>query len=148
MEVSQLKRDEDERMIGAIESGMFRSALDNGRGGTPMNIDSLGHSPMRPRTGQERTSVSQKELPQRGAARMAGTTSSITGACAVFRHRLRGGAGLCASDEARRTEPMRVPDERQRRLTIRKFDGSELYRGLGSGFLDRRRTFMRQVQYA
>ncbi|CEG35824.1 hypothetical protein F443_12138 [Plasmopara halstedii] len=43
---------------------------------------------------------------------------------------------------------MRVPDERQRRLTIRKFDGTELYRGLGSGFLDWGRTFMRQIQYA
>ncbi|CAI5704016.1 unnamed protein product [Peronospora effusa] len=27
---------------------------------------------------------------------------------------------------------MRVPNERQRRLTIRKFDGSELFRGLES----------------
>ena len=43
---------------------------------------------------------------------------------------------------------MRVPDELQRRLTIRKFDGSELYRGIGSGFLDWGRTFMCQVQYA
>ena len=43
---------------------------------------------------------------------------------------------------------MRVPDERQRRLTIQKFDGSELYRGLGSDFLDWGRKFMRQIQYA
>ncbi|CEG44538.1 hypothetical protein F443_12138 [Plasmopara halstedii] len=58
-----------------------------------------------------------------------------------------------AQDYARRMEPvaqqaMHVPDERQRRLTIRKFDGSELYRGLGSGFLDWDRAFMRQIQYA
>lgn len=33
-------------------------------------------------------------------------------------------------------------------MTIRKFDGSELYRGIGSGFLDWGRTFMCQVQYA
>ncbi|CEG47308.1 conserved hypothetical protein [Plasmopara halstedii] len=45
-------------------------------------------------------------------------------------------------------QAMRVPDERQRRLTIRKSDGTELYRGLGSGFLDWGQTFMRQIQYA
>eukprot|EP00644_Phytophthora_capsici_P017111 jgi/Phyca11/130704/e_gw1.96.111.1 len=30
---------------------------------------------------------------------------------------------------------MRVPDTRQRKLAIRPFDGKELYKGLGSGFL-------------
>ncbi|CAI5716723.1 unnamed protein product [Peronospora effusa] len=39
----------------------------------------------------------------------------------------------------------RVPDARQRKLTTRKFDGSELYHGLGTGFLDWGRTFLRQV---
>ncbi|CAI5705836.1 unnamed protein product [Peronospora effusa] len=42
----------------------------------------------------------------------------------------------------------RVLDARQRKLTIRKFDGSELYHGLGSSFLDWGRTFLRQVTMA
>ncbi|CCI10529.1 unnamed protein product [Albugo candida] len=100
IEVSQLKRDEDEHMIGAIESGMFRSALYNGRG----ELDK-----------------SAQVYPQ-GAARNA--ASQI--------HELR------MKLEAQKA--MRFPDERKKRLTIRKFDGS--------GFLDWRRIFMRQVQYA
>ncbi|CAI5704017.1 unnamed protein product [Peronospora effusa] len=57
MEVSQQKLDEDERMMGAIESGMFLYALANGRGGAPLHIDALGHSPVRPRTGQGHASM-------------------------------------------------------------------------------------------
>ena len=40
---------------------------------------------------------------------------------------------------------MRTPDARQRKLAIRKFDGSDLYQGLYSGFLDCRRTLLWQV---
>ena len=32
--------------------------------------------------------------------------------------------------------PMVVPDGRQRKLALQPFDGKELYRGLGSGFLE------------
>uniref|UniRef100_A0AAV1T842 Polyprotein n=1 Tax=Peronospora matthiolae TaxID=2874970 RepID=A0AAV1T842_9STRA len=39
----------------------------------------------------------------------------------------------------------RVPDDRQRKLAIRKFDGSELYQGLGSNFFDWGKSFWRQV---
>ena len=38
-----------------------------------------------------------------------------------------------------------TPDARQRKLAIRKFDGTELYIGLGSGFFDWGKTFWRQV---
>uniref|UniRef100_A0AAV1UVI0 Uncharacterized protein n=1 Tax=Peronospora matthiolae TaxID=2874970 RepID=A0AAV1UVI0_9STRA len=41
-----------------------------------------------------------------------------------------------------------TPDARQQKLTNRKFDGSELYRGLGFGFFDWGRTFVRQVNMA
>ena len=41
-----------------------------------------------------------------------------------------------------------TPDARQRKMTVRKFDGTELYRGLGSGFNDWGRTFLRQVNMA
>ena len=43
---------------------------------------------------------------------------------------------------------MRTPDARQRKLAIRKFDGSELYQGIGPGFSDWGRTFLRQVSIA
>ena len=43
---------------------------------------------------------------------------------------------------------MRTPDARQRKLAIRKFDGSELYQGIGPGFSDWGRTFLRQVSMA
>ena len=35
----------------------------------------------------------------------------------------------------------RTSDARQRKLAIRKFDGSEMYVGLESGFLDWGKTF-------
>ncbi|CAH0489965.1 unnamed protein product [Peronospora farinosa] len=57
MEIFQQKLDEEERMMGAIESGMFRSALANVRGGAPLHIDALGHSPVRPSTGQGHASM-------------------------------------------------------------------------------------------
>uniref|UniRef100_A0AAV1UJ69 Uncharacterized protein n=1 Tax=Peronospora matthiolae TaxID=2874970 RepID=A0AAV1UJ69_9STRA len=44
--------------------------------------------------------------------------------------------------------PLCVSDARQRKLAIRKFDGTELYQGLGSGFADWGRTFLRQVTMA
>ena len=41
--------------------------------------------------------------------------------------------------------PLRLLDERQRKLAISKFDGTELYQGLELGFVDWGRTFLRQV---
>ena len=42
----------------------------------------------------------------------------------------------------------RTPDARQRKLAIRKFDGTEVYVGLGSVFFDWGKTFWRQVDMA
>lgn len=41
-----------------------------------------------------------------------------------------------------------MPSASQRKLNIRKFDGTELYKGHGSGFFDLGRTFMRAVSLA
>ena len=41
-----------------------------------------------------------------------------------------------------------IPDARQRKLTVRKSDGTELYRGIDLGFFDWGRTFLRQVNMA
>ncbi|CAI5705533.1 unnamed protein product [Peronospora effusa] len=42
----------------------------------------------------------------------------------------------------------RTPDARQRKLAIRNFDGSELYQGLGTGFQDWGRSFIRAVNFS
>ena len=42
LESSQRVRNEDERMIGAVESGMFASKLGTNMRGCPMTIDALG----------------------------------------------------------------------------------------------------------
>ena len=47
METSQMRIDEDERMRGAIESGMFASALGANMGVRTMTIDALRNSPER-----------------------------------------------------------------------------------------------------
>ena len=41
-----------------------------------------------------------------------------------------------------------TPNARQRKLTVRKFDGTELYRGLSLGFYEWGSTFLRQVNMA
>ena len=41
-----------------------------------------------------------------------------------------------------------VPDGRQRKLALQPFDGKELYYGLGSGFLEWGREFVRQVGFS
>ncbi|CAI5725935.1 unnamed protein product [Peronospora destructor] len=124
MEVLQQKLDEGERMMGAIESGMFRSALANGRGGAPLHIDALGQSSVRPRTGQGCASMLQH-----GAGQDAAQPEwRAPQAAAPVRAPYSSSEYAAAQDYARRMEPdaqraMRVPDERQHRLTIRKFDG-------------------------
>lgn len=41
MDIFQLKRDEDDRMLGTIVYRRFRSALGNNCGGAPMHIDAF-----------------------------------------------------------------------------------------------------------
>uniref|UniRef100_A0AAV1T6P9 Uncharacterized protein n=1 Tax=Peronospora matthiolae TaxID=2874970 RepID=A0AAV1T6P9_9STRA len=48
LESSQRVCDEDERMLGAVESGMFASALDANICGRPMTIDALGSPEQKP----------------------------------------------------------------------------------------------------
>ncbi|CAH0484513.1 unnamed protein product [Peronospora farinosa] len=137
MEVSQQKLDEDKRMMGAIESEMFRSSPVNGRGGAPLYIDALGHSPVRTRTGQGHASMLHHGAGQHAVQPEWRAPQAEPPVLAPY----SSSEYATAQDYARRMEPdaqreMRVPDERQRRLTIRKSDGSELYRDFGSGFLD------------
>ena len=43
--------------------------------------------------------------------------------------------------------PQGVPDGLKRKLALQPFDGKELYHGLGSGFLERGKEFVRQVGF-
>lgn len=43
---------------------------------------------------------------------------------------------------------VRYPDARQKKLTIRPFDGKDLYVGLGSGFLEWGRWFECKMNFA
>lgn len=45
LEMSQLKRDEDERMKGAAETGVFQSAFGRGFGAPQMDVSALMHTP-------------------------------------------------------------------------------------------------------
>ncbi|RQM11138.1 hypothetical protein DD237_008377 [Peronospora effusa] len=45
LEMSQMQIDENERLRGAIDSGLFGSALDRGNGGVSMNHGALGFMP-------------------------------------------------------------------------------------------------------
>ena len=44
--------------------------------------------------------------------------------------------------------PMGVPYGRQRKLALQPFDRKELYHGLGSGFIEWGKEFMRQVNFS
>ncbi|CEG47616.1 uncharacterized protein PHALS_04766 [Plasmopara halstedii] len=126
MEASQVKRDDDERMLGAIESGMFHSALGNGRGGAPMHIGALGDSPVQKRDVQDRTYMQRTHEARIQPAR---SEWGVQRGEVPKQTQFRLPQFAAAQDYARRMElvaqqAMRVSDERQRRLTIRKFDGT------------------------
>ncbi|GAB9471347.1 unnamed protein product, partial [Globisporangium polare] len=137
LEVSQVKRDEDERLQGAIETGVFESAFGRGFQASRMRVDALLQTPPR------------VKLP---APRAPNFQSS-----AYFGHQGyagRQGQPMPQTQQMPQQQmpppvyaPPRngVPDARQRKLSIRPFDGKELYEGLGSGFLDWGHRFIRQV---
>uniref|UniRef100_A0AAV1V1J0 CCHC-type domain-containing protein n=1 Tax=Peronospora matthiolae TaxID=2874970 RepID=A0AAV1V1J0_9STRA len=133
LESSQRVRDEDERMLGAVESGMFASKLGANMRGRPMTIDALG-SPERKPTAPP----AYQRADELGLSRFATLEPP--------------GARLPQQQPAPPQADVRpglngygMPSSSQRKLNIRKFDGTELYHGLGSGFFDWARTFMRAV---
>nr|BAP68811.1 RxLR effector candidate protein [Hyaloperonospora arabidopsidis Emoy2] len=165
METNQICIDEDERMRGAIDSGLFGSVLGANLGAHTMRMDAL--EPV------------ERKLPVRvslayAPARVGSTRrSSCTGIASLYcfrshsrcvharlsRHqrqqekhedRARGAAQTAAHPPRYTHQQMDVgtPDACQRKLTVRKYDGTELYRGLDSGFFDWSRTSLRQVHMA
>uniref|UniRef100_A0AAV1T110 CCHC-type domain-containing protein n=1 Tax=Peronospora matthiolae TaxID=2874970 RepID=A0AAV1T110_9STRA len=119
-------------MLGAVESGLFASKFGTNMRGRTMTIDAIGDAEEKalvPR-GYQRAPASAPP-PQENAALPPPQQVSPPQAC--VRPGLNGYG---------------MPSASQRKLNIRKFNGTELYRGLGSGFFDWGRTFLRAVSLA
>ena len=149
MEASQIKLDEDERIPGAIESGFFASALGANLGAASMRIDELEQPEQKPpaRASLERAPTPSQEyslgprvppLPPQPHQMRARAPAAVPTTAEEHANSAYGAAHAAAQPPRYGDQQMHVktPDARQRKLTVRKFDGTELYRGLGSGFYD------------
>ena len=132
-------------MLGAVESGMFASKMGANMRGPLMTIDALGTPERKPAAppaykreydlGVSRFVTLEPpdaRLPQQHPAPMQ-ATSPPQQAASLQAYVRPGQTGYG------------MPSASQRKLNLRKFDGTELYRGLGSGFFYGGRTFMRVV---
>uniref|UniRef100_A0AAV1UNK0 Uncharacterized protein n=1 Tax=Peronospora matthiolae TaxID=2874970 RepID=A0AAV1UNK0_9STRA len=120
LESSQIVRDEEERMLGAVESELFASKIGANMRGRPMTIDAIGDAEEKapvPR-GYHRAPASVP--PSREYAALPPPKQVAPPQAYVL-------PGLNGYG---------MPSASQRKLNTRKFDGTELYRGLGSGFFD------------
>ena len=131
--------------MGAVESGMFASNLGANMRGRPMMIDALEppeEKPPAPRTYQR--------APDLGVSRFA--SLEPPGERLPPQHH----TPMYAAPPPHQAAPPQayerpglngygMPTASQRKLNIRKFDETELYKDLGSGFFDWGRTFMRAV---
>nr|BAP68807.1 RxLR effector candidate protein [Hyaloperonospora arabidopsidis Emoy2] len=144
MESSQREREDHERMLGAVQSGMFASALGANARPRPMTIDALTDSP------------ENKPAPRPLRARVPDLEESMFASFAPACARTptpaearRPAAGPAPSGQPpATTASYATPNEIQRKLSIRKLDGSELYKGIGSGFLDWGRKFLCAINLA
>uniref|UniRef100_A0AAV1V2L8 Uncharacterized protein n=1 Tax=Peronospora matthiolae TaxID=2874970 RepID=A0AAV1V2L8_9STRA len=158
LESSQRVRDEEERMLGVVESGLFASKLGANMRGRPMTIDAIGDAEEKapvPRGYQRATDL--------GASRFASLEPPRARAAPQLQQRAPASAPT-PQEHAALPPPQQfappqayvrpglngneMPSASQRKLNIRKFDVTELYRGLGSGFFDWGRTFLRAVSLA
>ncbi|CAI5731107.1 unnamed protein product [Peronospora farinosa] len=140
LEMSQMQIDENERLCGAIDSGLFGSALDRGNGGVPMNHEALGFMP-------------PKRSPEPPAAPLPRLRASVMGqsflSLSVYENRHRSSSNRPRKcSKPTHSKRMRQCNNKQRqhrlmylrqyksigrrtrvrrKLAIRKFDGSELY---------------------
>uniref|UniRef100_A0AAV1TR58 RxLR effector candidate protein n=1 Tax=Peronospora matthiolae TaxID=2874970 RepID=A0AAV1TR58_9STRA len=158
LESSQRVRDEEECMLGVVESGLFASKLGANMRGRPMTIDTIGDAEEKapvPRGYQCATDL--------GASRFASLEPPRARAAPQLQQRAPASAPP-PQEHAALPPPQQfappqaymrpglngygMPSASQQKLNIRKFDGTELYRGLGSGFFDWGRTFLRAVSLA
>ena len=157
VEASQMQIDEDEQLRGAIDSGFFASALGRGMGGTTLHRDALGYDAPRQPRGRVRVTQPGDSIFQLFGPQYVGPRQPA-GAARPQAPRYTPLSPPDFEDVHAPVPPMQqtptqesplcAPDARQRKLAIRKFDGTELYQGLGSGFADWGRTFLRQVTMA
>ena len=174
LKMSQMQIDENERQRGSIDSGLFDSALGRGIGRGLMSCEALGFMPLRrspeppasppprlraPAMGQslvEPLSLRVSPLPpqqqqasvmQQGYAQQALAIQQAYAQKAYATMQQRA-APAPVDAPAPVLQGYQKPDARQRKLAIRKFDCSELYQGLGAGFQDWRRLFIRAVNFS
>ncbi|CAI5726208.1 unnamed protein product [Hyaloperonospora brassicae] len=157
LEASQMQIEEEKRLRGAIGSVFFASELGRGMGGATLHRDALvNDAPRQPRgrvrVTQPGDSLFQQFIPQyvgprhpAGAARpQAPRYAPVSPPDFEDAH-----APVPPTQQAPTKElPLSFPEARQLKLALRKFDGTEMYQGLGSGFADWGRTFLRQVSMA
>uniref|UniRef100_A0AAV1T8V5 Uncharacterized protein n=1 Tax=Peronospora matthiolae TaxID=2874970 RepID=A0AAV1T8V5_9STRA len=130
MEPSQARMDEDERMRGAHEKELFRSEL---------GADFAGDSTAEQWSLRTCTIGSLSNNCGPPASLPPYQPPPVPQAMPV--------APGQPVQQRQQLMPMqhRTPDARQRKLAIHKFDGTEVYVGLGFGFFDWGKTFWRQV---
>ena len=135
-------------MLGAVESGMFAFALGGNMRGRPMTIDALGPPERKP------AAYPAQALASDDGVSMFAALAPPRGQAPV-QHRVPADAGAPAEARPQQssmreggTDYVFTPTASQRKLSIRKFDGTELYRGLGSVFADWGRTFLRAIELA
>uniref|UniRef100_A0AAV1UMW7 Uncharacterized protein n=1 Tax=Peronospora matthiolae TaxID=2874970 RepID=A0AAV1UMW7_9STRA len=146
LESSQRVRDEDERMLGDVESGMFASKLGANMRGRPMTIDAL--KSLEEKSAAHRT---RERWPENGESMFASLAPPRGEPSAQHRMPERSAEPMVAPRQEAMPPAIGhygMPSASQRKLNIRNFDGTELYKGLGSGFFDWGRTFMRAVSLA
>ena len=138
LEYSQRVRDEDEPMLEAVESGMFASKLGANMRGRPMTINALGlleEKPAAHRAGSR--------CPDDGESMFASLAPPRGQQSAQHRTPTQADEPMAAP---RQEEPPSathmaaaignygMPTASQRKLNIRMFDGTELYKELGRVF--------------
>nr|BAP68812.1 RxLR effector candidate protein [Hyaloperonospora arabidopsidis Emoy2] len=136
LESSQRVRDEDERMMGAVESGMFTSELGANMHGLTMTIDALGapeENPAAPLTLQR--------APDLGVSCIAsleppGARLPPPHYTPMHKAPPPQQAAPLQAYERPGLNGYEMPTVSQCKINIRKFDGTELYKGHGSSFCD------------
>nr|BAP68808.1 RxLR effector candidate protein [Hyaloperonospora arabidopsidis Emoy2] len=133
-------------MFGAVESGMFASALGANMSGRQMAIEALGSPerksaayPARALAPGDDVSMFASLAPHRGQAPLQQRVPAHVAAPAAGPQQQAAIEGMNYISTATTS---------QRTLSIRNFDGTELYRGLGSSFSDWERTFLRAIKLA
>ena len=153
MEASQARINEDERMRGADKSGLFASIVGADFAGR-LHRGALELSDLRERHGsaQARRVGGRFDDLKMGvrhpAQQRAEPLPQPPPHLPPYQPQPMPQAPPGPPQQAPAPTHYRTPDARQRKLAIRKFDGTGVYVGLGSVFFDWGKTFWRQMDMA